>query len=56
MYPGVSPASNALSTDRLGFPQREGEGVPWDPGKYKIHFPLISNVVYGGGGGEVRLW
>ena len=32
------------------------EEDPWDPEQYKMYLPLINNVVYGVGMGEVRPW
>ena len=32
------------------------EGDAWDPEQYKMYLPLINDVVYGVGVGEVRPW
>ena len=32
------------------------EEDPWDPEQYKMYLPLINNVVYVVGMGEVRPW
>ena len=45
-YTGVSPPTYPLSTCSSRFPQMEGGGVPWDPGKQN-QSSFINNVGVG---------